>query len=713
MASTPPPAKGSPEDVAWKRWAEERLLNTEVATRVTQARVESAVQQASTTGSVAAEAAIATVGLQGDIGTVIDTVDGLNKIFYEAAANIPTAHAQGDLWYVVDPVTSYVTGIRIWDGGSWNPYQFAADSVIVPGTVGTIQLKDGAVTAATISAEALNGKTIKGAYIEAPTLASSAAIAGGTNALADPSLAGAVDANWIASGHLGVAPPVQTDTITWDQTRTSGDSTMRYRGNIVADMTVKPLVRVTGSLVHTHAAAVFSTTPRTVTDPYTYTWNQNTAGWEPALAEVDTVAAAAVSTRTSYLTNSATVALVSGERWAVRLTYADITPLTAVNISSAYVQVINASTSAVIWQREITQTELASSSSINDSFIAASTVSAKFRIAVTYRAAGAGIQRTIRSGGYRAMEGTGAINEGYAPAYNLDESSKNLTPDNGAPALGALSYDQWQLAGSEVIFNRARTNLRLTSAFLGKYEAVKGFLLDTVDGMQFFNTNGARTGRLDGQSNFLAGEFATAEAGVARLGISASKLQWLSTANTVTESLTQADVTALRALLNRSRTIPIGVVMPYAGFVFTPPSGTLLCDGSAVSRTTYALLFSAIGTAYGVGDGSTTFNLPNLKGSIPVGQDGSQPEFDIRGEVGGAKTHTLLTTEIPSHTHRQRLNTSGYAPGGGSAIAGLTSVGFGDSPGGLANQITEGTGGGGAHNNLQPYVVMNYIIQAL
>lgn len=94
---------------------------------------------------------------------------------------------------------------------------------------------------------------------------------------------------------------------------------------------------------------------------------------------------------------------------------------------------------------------------------------------------------------------------------------------------------------------------------------------------------------------------------------------------------------------------PAGVIVPFAGS--SAPTGYLVCDGAAVSRTTYADLFAAIGTTYGAGDGSTTFALPNLKGRVVVGVDAGQSEFDTLGETGGAKTHTLDSTEIPSHTH--------------------------------------------------------------
>lgn len=94
---------------------------------------------------------------------------------------------------------------------------------------------------------------------------------------------------------------------------------------------------------------------------------------------------------------------------------------------------------------------------------------------------------------------------------------------------------------------------------------------------------------------------------------------------------------------------PSGVISQYAGA--TAPSGWLLCDGSAVSRTTYSTLFGIIGVTYGAGDTTTTFNLPNLKGRLPVGRDSAQTEFDTLAETGGTKTETLTDSQIPAHTH--------------------------------------------------------------
>lgn len=134
----------------------------------------------------------------------------------------------------------------------------------------------------------------------------------------------------------------------------------------------------------------------------------------------------------------------------------------------------------------------------------------------------------------------------------------------------------------------------------------------------------------------------------------------------------------------------------------TPGEKWLLCDGQAVSRTTYQVLFETIGTTYGVGNGSTTFQVPNLKGRVLVMRDPAQTEFDTLGETGGAKTHTLTVTEMPAHTHSTPANAG--IPSGTGAFARSEAGG---------STTTGSTGGGGAHNNLQPYLVGNVVIRAL
>lgn len=94
--------------------------------------------------------------------------------------------------------------------------------------------------------------------------------------------------------------------------------------------------------------------------------------------------------------------------------------------------------------------------------------------------------------------------------------------------------------------------------------------------------------------------------------------------------------------------MPVGCVIPFAGAA--APTGWLLCQGQAVSRTTYAQLFSVIGTTYGSGDGSTTFNLPDMRGRVAVGSDANL------GTISGEKTHVQTANEIANHGHGLRAN---------------------------------------------------------
>ena len=197
---------------------------------------------------------------------------------------------------------------------------------------------------------------------------------------------------------------------------------------------------------------------------------------------------------------------------------------------------------------------------------------------------------------------------------------------------------------------------------------------------------------------------------------------------------------------------PAGIVMPFAGSV--APQGYLLCDGSAVSRTDYADLFTAIGTTYGAGDGSTTFNVPDLSGRVVLGVSQSH----ALGTTGGEAAHTLTESELPAHSHvvpahghadditattpalthtitqpvfkYVRSNSSGtsyyrhgYAVnnGGGNASgsrsanavvakhapADCTVRGAIDD---CASMTSSVAGNDGLHNNMQPYLVTNYII---
>lgn len=182
--------------------------------------------------------------------------------------------------------------------------------------------------------------------------------------------------------------------------------------------------------------------------------------------------------------------------------------------------------------------------------------------------------------------------------------------------------------------------------------------------------------------------------------------------------------------------LPIGSVIDLAGP--SAPAGWLLCYGQAVSRTDYAALFAAIGTQYGIGDGSTTFNVPDLRGCVTAGNEsmGGSPSGRLSTFFGsiaqtlggflGVSNHTLTKDQMPVHNHTGGTSSDGahahnigadYIGSGTSSTGGYirpTGTGATTSTDGEHTHtlLINSEGGGAAHTNAQPTRMMNKIIKA-
>ena len=201
-----------------------------------------------------------------------------------------------------------------------------------------------------------------------------------------------------------------------------------------------------------------------------------------------------------------------------------------------------------------------------------------------------------------------------------------------------------------------------------------------------------------------------------RVGIgTASPSQALDVSGTVNATAFTGSGAGLSGI---SGAIPVGGVTMYISTT-NIPAGWLLCDGSAVNRTTYADLFAVIGSSFGAGDGSSTFNLPDFRSRIPIGAGaGASLTERSLATTGGGESITLTTTELPSHKHALRAkNASGNTNTlDGNAVLAQTSSGFIWNSGGAVDATVDSdsidnTGTGSAFSIMNPWLSIGFLIK--
>ena len=153
---------------------------------------------------------------------------------------------------------------------------------------------------------------------------------------------------------------------------------------------------------------------------------------------------------------------------------------------------------------------------------------------------------------------------------------------------------------------------------------------------------------------------------------------------------------------------PAGSMIMFGGAV--APTGWLFCDGAAVSRETYAALFAAIGTTWGAGDGSTTFNLPDARGRSAMGAgQGSGLTARTLGTTLGEESHALTANENGTHSHVETATTSPSNAAGSVRAMSQGMFYYNDSV--VTSNFTGNSGLGTPHNTVHPVFVANYIIK--
>jgi len=347
---------------------------------------------------------------------------------------------------------------------------------------------------------------------------------------------------------------------------------------------------------------------------------------------------------------------------------------------------------------------------------------------------GSGSDVTVANGDGAIIFADGAGSGAAVTSLSTTLVAKGLSTSSGDMTLDSAGDIDLDADGGDIKISDGGTEiLRITNS---SNDVIIKPVVDEKD-IIFQQRDGTEVARVEdnGTFNVVASKLAIDSTAITT---TAAELNLLDGDTSVGSSITVADadgvvvndggtMKSVPASDFRTYIMPAGSVIPYAGA--SAPTGFLLCDGSAVSRTTYAALFAVVGTTYGAGDGSSTFTLPDLRGRVVAGQDdmgGASANRltdqtgglngDTLGDTGGSETHTLTTAQLASHTHS-------FSGSGSTTAMTFLNDGLGVNRGGSgqsssSNSIsvsisgtTGSAGSGSAHNNVQPTIILNYIIR--
>lgn len=283
---------------------------------------------------------------------------------------------------------------------------------------------------------------------------------------------------------------------------------------------------------------------------------------------------------------------------------------------------------------------------------------------------------------------------------------------------GEVNATTLQIGGASITATSAELNtmdgITATTAELNIMDGVTATTaeLNYTDGV----TSNIQT-QLDAKQATITGgatSIASSDLTASRAVISDGSGKVSTSATTSTEIGYVSGVTsAIQTQIDAVASVPTGTVFPYAGT--SAPTGYLLCFGQSLSTSTYADLFAVVGYTYG-GSGSN-FNLPDMRGRTVAGQDdmgGSSANRltgqsggvngDTLGGTGGAETHTLTEAQMPAHNHA-------VYPHAGFVGGGTPGAGGPDTTTTVHSSVTSTTGSSAAHNNVQPTLILNYMIK--